>query len=186
VTTGESAAAFDALRRIVRYLRTADRDIEQACGLSVAQLFVLCAMSDTPALSLADLAQRTLTDQSSLSTVVARLVARKLIDRKPSQVDRRRVELGLTPAGRRVVLTAPRAPQAHMIEIIEGMAADRRAELVHALEGFAAAIGANAVAPSMLFEDEPVTRNGRHRRATRVRARAASGTSPRARGRSRA
>jgi len=186
VSTSDSAAAFDALRRIVRYLRIADREIEQACGLSVAQLFVLRALSDTPAQSLADLAQRTLTDQSSVSTVVARLVERKLIDRKPSRVDRRRAELSLTPAGRRVVLTAPLVPQARMIATIDEMTSDRRAELARSLEGLAAAIGANAVSPAMLFEDEPATKNGRHRRGTRGGARAASGTSPRARGRSRA
>ena len=182
----DAASALDALRRVVRYLRLADREVEQACGLSVAQLFVLQTLSDTPAMSLAEVAQRTLTDQSSVSTVVARLVERKLIDRKPSPVDRRRAELWLTPAGRRVVLTAPRAPQARMISTIDEMTAERRTELVRGLEGLAAAIGANAVSPAMLFEDEPATRNGRHRRGTRGRARAASGTSPRARGRSRA
>jgi DNA-binding MarR family transcriptional regulator len=147
--------AFDALRRIVRYLRLADREVQVACGLSVAQLFVLSVLADTPALSLAELAERTLTDQSSVSTVVARLVDNGYVVRRQARGDRRRAELRLTPTGRRVVRTAPRVPQTKMIAAIEAMPAARRAELVRSLEHLAQSIGADAVSPRMLFEDEP-------------------------------
>jgi len=155
--------AFDALRRIVRYLRLADREIQVACGLSVAQLFVLSTLAETPALSLAELADRTLTDQSSVSTVVARLVERGFIVRRQARGDRRRAELRLTPAGKRTVRTAPRVPQARMIAAIDALPATRRAELVRSLADLAASIGADAVAPRMLFEDEPD--RGRRRRS---------------------
>jgi DNA-binding MarR family transcriptional regulator len=161
----DPATALNALRRIVRFLRIADREVESACSLSAAQLFVLHTLSETPALSLARVAERTLTDQSSVSTVVARLVERGLVNRKPSKTDRRRAELSLTAAGRRMVLTAPRPPQAHMIAAMQAMPAPRRAELVRSLEALAAAIGANEVAPRMLFEDEPLP--ARRRRAAR-------------------
>jgi DNA-binding MarR family transcriptional regulator len=157
-----AAAALDALRRIVRYLRLADREVENACGLSVAQLFVLHQLADTSGLSIAEVAERTLTDQSSVSTVVARLVERGLVSRKPSRTDRRRAELSLTARGEKIVLTAPRVPQLAIIEAIRGMTSKKRAELVRALEGLAGAIGANAVEPRMLFEDEP-TRTTRKR-----------------------
>lgn len=152
---GAAGSVMIALRRIVRYLRLADRDAEMACGLSAAQLFVLNTLAEAPSLSLAELAARTLTDQSSVSTVVAKLVARKLVSRKPARTDRRRAELRLTPAGETVVRTAPRIPQGQIIDAIESMPAARRAEVVSALEGLATAIGANEVAPRMLFEDEP-------------------------------
>jgi DNA-binding MarR family transcriptional regulator len=152
-----------ALRRIVRYLRLADRETEAASGLSAAQMFVLHSLSDSPASSLSELADRTLTDQSSVSTVVSRLVDRRLVVRKPSSHDRRRIELRLTTAGVRVVHAAPRVPQADMIEAIRAMPAVRRAELVRGLENLASAIGANELAPRMLFEDEP-PRTRRRRR----------------------
>ncbi len=143
--TASAAAAMVALRRIVRMLRLADREVENVCGLSVAQLFVLHQLSDSPALSIADLAERTLTDPSSVSTVIARLVKQGLVQRKPSRSDRRRVELSLTARGDRLVLAAPRVPQLAMIESIVAMAPKRRSELVRSLEGLASAIGANAV-----------------------------------------
>jgi DNA-binding MarR family transcriptional regulator len=147
-----------ALRRIVRVLRLADREAESAHGLSAAQLFVLHSLFEAPATSLAELAGRVLTDQSSVSTVVARLVLRGFVARRPGS-DRRRAELRITPAGERVVRTAPRMPQKLIVDAIAGMPQERRREIARSLDYLAAAIGANELAPTMLFEDEkPVRR----------------------------
>lgn len=158
----DATAVMVALRRIVRLLRLADRDAESAHGLSAAQLFVLHTLSKEPALSLSDLAQRTMTDQSSVSSVVTKLTARRFVTRSSAKSDRRRTELRLTPSGERVVREAPRVPQSMIGDVIAKMSSGARAELVRSLEGFASAIGANEVAPRMLFEDEP---NGRRRRS---------------------
>lgn len=152
-----------ALRRIVRLLRLADREAEAAHGLSAAQLFVLYSLWLEPASSLAELATRTMTDQSSVSTVVAKLVERKLVARSTSASDRRRSELRLTATGERIVRTAPRMPQTQIADVIAAMPERRRLELVRSLEGFASAIGANELPPRMLFEDEP-----RRRRRSRT------------------
>jgi DNA-binding MarR family transcriptional regulator len=162
-----AAAVLVALRRIVRFLRLADRQAEAAVGLSAAQLFVLQSLAQQPARSVAELAQRTLTDQSSVSTVVARLVERKLITRRAAADDRRRAELRATAAGERLVDRAPRVPQVRIAEIVRAMPAQQRTEFVRSLESFITAIGANEVAPRMLFEDEPA---GVRRSRSRVRA----------------
>ncbi len=154
VPPDEATTVLVALRRIVRFLRLADREVEAACKISAAQLFVLHTLVDKPATSLSEIAERTLTDQSSVSTVVARLVERGLVRRTPSRSDRRRTELRATPAGVRMVLRAPRIAQLQMIEAIRTMPAARQVELARALDGLAVAIGANEVAPRMLFEDE--------------------------------
>lgn len=143
-----------SLRRIIRYLRLADREIESSAGLSSAQLFVLTTLAEAPAISLSEIAKRALTDQSSVSTVVARLVERGLIARKASTKDRRRAELRLTPAGHRLLTTAPAVPQARLIEAIRAMPVARRNELVRALDALVDAIGADAVKPRMFFQDE--------------------------------
>jgi DNA-binding MarR family transcriptional regulator len=144
-----------ALRRIVRLLRLADREAETAHGLSAAQLFVLHTLGSSPASSLAELAARTLTDQSSVSTVVARLVAAKLVVRKAAATDRRRAELRLTAAGARVVRGSPRVPQALIADAVRAMPTAARRGLVRSLDGLVEAIGARELAPHMLFEDEP-------------------------------
>jgi DNA-binding MarR family transcriptional regulator len=143
-----------AVRQIVRFLRLAERSAETGYGLSAAQLFVLQVLVDAPAKSIAEIAARTLTDQSSVSTVVARLVAKKLVRRKMVTTDRRRAELVLTPAGVRVVKRLPRLPQVAIVEAVQAMPRARQANLVRALADLTAAIGADAVTPRMFFEDE--------------------------------
>jgi DNA-binding MarR family transcriptional regulator len=154
-TRDEAVRVMISLRRIVRLLRLADRQIEAAAHLSAAQLFVLHTLVDTSPLSLAEVAARSLTDPSSVSTVVSRLVERGLVARRISPADRRRAELRITPAGRRVIASAPTLPQPRIIAAIRAMPAGHRADLVSTLEAFATAIGAAGVAPRMFFEDEP-------------------------------
>ncbi len=145
---------MNALRRIVRFLRLADREAENAVGLSAAQLFVLQSLAAAPAHSVAELAERTLTDQSSVSTVVAKLVAKRLVARRPATDDRRRVELRVTAAGEQVMRTAPRVPQTRLADALRAMPVGKRDDLVRSLDVLAIAIGAHEIAPRMLFEDE--------------------------------
>ena len=150
----QPVAAMVSLRRIIRYLRITDREIETASGLSAAQLFVLATLADTPALSLGEIAKRALTDQSSVSTVVAKLTKTGLIARKASRKDRRRAELRLTAAGRRVLESSPSTPQQRLIDAMRAMPVARRAEIVRALQGLVEALGADKTAPKLIFEDE--------------------------------
>jgi DNA-binding MarR family transcriptional regulator len=150
----DAAAVMVGLRRIVRMLRVADREAQTGHGLSAAQLFVLHALFDAPAASLAELATRTLTDQSSVSTVVSKLVARRLVSRTIAKHDRRRTELRLTAAGRNVVQRAPRVPQALIANAVTQMPARRRRELVRGLETLIVRVGANSVEPRMMFEED--------------------------------
>ena len=151
---GQTRDVLDAIRRIVQAMRESSRAAEKRVGLSGAQLFVLHSLASAPASSLAELAQRTLTDQSSVSTVVAKLVAKKLVKRSRSAIDRRRAELGVTPAGQRLVDKAPQLLQTRIIEAVSAMPEKPRKELVRSLARLVEAIGANKIEP-LMFSDEP-------------------------------
>ena len=153
----DATSVMVALRRIVRLFRLADREAEGLYGLSAAQMFVLHVLWQEPEMSLADVAARTMTDQSSVSSVVSKLVEKKLVTKRPG-TDRRRAELRLTPKGEHIVRTAPRLPQVLAADVIAAMSPKQRALLVRSFESFASAIGANEMAPRMLFEDEPARR----------------------------
>jgi DNA-binding MarR family transcriptional regulator len=145
----DATAVMNSLRRIVRMIRLA----EGARELSTAQRFVLQSLAAAPASSLAELAGRTLTDQSSVSTVVAKLVEKKLVSRTPSTTDRRRAELRVTPAGAKLVKQMPPLPQTRIIDAVAAMPAKPRAELVRALDKLVVAIGANELEPRMFLEE---------------------------------
>lgn len=154
----DAAAVLDALRRIVRFLRLAERQSESSHGLSAAQLFVLHSLAGSGVRSLGELAERTLTDQSSVSMVVARLVDRKMVVRRPARDDRRRIELVLTARGRAVVARGPNVAQTKIVDAVTAMSAPARRQLITALEGLVRTVGADRVAPRMLFSDEPPPR----------------------------
>ncbi len=166
-----SAGTLRALRRLVRALRLADRAAEARLGLSAAQLFVLERLAEGPVGSMAELAQRTLTDASSVSVVVQRLAERGLVVRATAPQDARRTTLRLSSPGKRLLAAAPRSPQADLLHALEQLSTTDRRELVRLLEQLVRGMGIDENAPvPMLFEGE--ARIGqRRRRAPGARAR---------------
>jgi DNA-binding MarR family transcriptional regulator len=171
--SSSSAGTLQALRRLVRALRLADRAAESRLGLSAAQLFVLERLAEGPVGSMAELAGRTLTDASSVSVVVQRLSERGLVVRATAPDDARRTTLRLSSAGKRLLTAAPRSPQADLLEALERMSTPERKELERLLERVVREMGIDENAPSpMFFEGEH--RVGRRRTRTpssRVRTR---------------
>jgi len=114
-------AVFNALRRLVRAVRLSANEVHGAIGISGSQLFVLQQLVDHPKASLSELASLTHTDHSSVSVVVSRLVQKRLVARKTSAADGRRVELSLTPKGRALLHRAPEVLQERLQRALTGM-----------------------------------------------------------------
>lgn len=148
-----ATSVLDDIRRIFQALRIAARRAEREVGVSGAQLFVLQQLADKPAESLNELAERTLTHQSSVSVVVGRLVQGGLVARDRAEDDRRRIELRLTAAGKRLLRRMPSMPQIQLVETVRELGdrdLRRMARLMHQL---AQAVHAPRAQPHMLFAD---------------------------------
>jgi DNA-binding MarR family transcriptional regulator len=150
----DSQRILDSIRRLVRLLRLADRAAQNELGLSGAQLFVLQELAKTPSLSLNELAERTRTDQSSVSVVVTRLVEAGFVTRDRDARDARRLVLTLTKAGHNTVKRSPGAAQEQIIDIVEGMPAAERKRFAESFERLVDQLGAEKGAAPMLFEDD--------------------------------
>lgn len=164
------AAAVNGVRRLIRGLRLAEQRTRAATGLSAAQLFVLNALRDTPTASLRDLAERTLTDRTSVRAVAERLASDGAvrIERDPS--DRRRQLVRITPAGRRRLAAAPAPPTVQLLTALRRLTPDQLQGLTSSLGTLLDAMGLRDEPATMLFERSGVTRNaaGRAARTTRV------------------
>jgi DNA-binding MarR family transcriptional regulator len=147
------AGIMNAFRRVVRALRLGSQRAEADHGLSSAQLFVLQTLALGPAPSIAAIAERTLTDPSSVSVVVSRLVDRSLVERRTSTADGRRAAISLTRSGRALLQRAPDMPQARVIEALGTIGASNLRALSQGLEALVAAMGAESTPASMFFED---------------------------------
>ena len=159
------ADAVDAFRRVLRELRVVARRTELATGLSAAQMFVLASADAAPGCSINDLAKATMTDRSSVATIVDRLVESRHVTRAASGDDRRRAAISLTARGRRAVRTAESpAPTALLIQGLETLRPAQLHELARGLAALTTGMGIADQPAAMLFED---SRRGRARGAAR-------------------
>jgi DNA-binding MarR family transcriptional regulator len=117
-----------------------------------AQLFVLRQLAEHDGLSLGELAERTLTRQSTVSTVVARLADQGLVRRARATDDHRRLELSLTPAGLRVLNDAPEPPTGRLLSALDALTRPQLEALASGLGALVAALGLERRSATMLFE----------------------------------
>lgn len=82
-------------------------------------------------------AERLEIDPSTASRLVGHAIDAGLLSRRPSPVDARRANLGLTEAGRRVKQVADRFRRAYLDELMTGWTAEERTEFARLLTRFA-------------------------------------------------
>lgn len=148
------SGALNAIRRLVRALRTSADEIERGVGLTTAQTFVLQLLSQSPAESMNELAERTMTDQSSVSAVVSRLEGRGLVARSHSSSDGRRTRVAITPAGQVLLDGRQLTAQARLIRALGFMPREALTALEHELTQLTALMGAAHEPATLLFEDD--------------------------------
>ena len=144
--------AMNAVRQIVRALRAAQDASQATLGVSAAQLFVLREIEKAVSPTIGELAKRTATAQSSVSEVVSRLLARKLVLRSRSSADRRRAAITLTALGRQALADAPETVQERMLAAFERLPEDLQQDLATSVEAWIRESGLGDVAATMFFE----------------------------------
>jgi DNA-binding MarR family transcriptional regulator len=151
----ELSRALNAVRRMVRGLRSAAEAIERELSISAAQLFVLRELADFPDQSVRDLAAVTMTTHSTVSQVVSQLITKGLVTRTPDPSDGRRAVLRLTREGAQLLKRAPRVIQTDLIEGFGTLRQSERRALANGLEKWLDASGMAKVPPRMIF-DKPL------------------------------
>jgi DNA-binding MarR family transcriptional regulator len=150
----DSFVVVDALRRLVRELRESARVAQGRAQITGAQLYVLRVLVAEPGLSINELAERTMTHQSSVSVVVSRLVAAGLVTRAQARDDRRRMVVTPTARGRAVHKRSPAVAQEKLITAVRLMAPAERRAVARGLGSLVQALGASRGKPAMFFEEE--------------------------------
>ena len=146
---------MNSVRSIERAIRMENVEVERALGISLAQMYVLQLLDERPAASVNELADRTLTHQSSVSVVVRRLTERGFVEKRPSTDDGRRVEIAITEAGRDLLRRAPNPTQAALIKGLRQLPSPTLEVLDGALHSWLEQMGMLEEAPPMFGEDEP-------------------------------
>lgn len=146
----------NGFRRLLRVLRMAAVETQASAGISAAQAYVLSQLTQADVLSVKELAARTLTDRSSVASVVDRLVEQGLAARSRSALDRRRAAIRITARGRRVAGRAPAPPTARLVTALEGFDEAEVRTLAQLLSRLVESMGLEQGPAPMLFEGEAV------------------------------
>lgn len=150
-----SHIAEEALRRIVRGLRVASRQIETTAPVSAAQLFVLQQLAEAPMMSLREIADRTMTDRTSVAHLLERLEAQGYVARRRSEKDRRRYDIVIEPRGHELLAQAPVSPTARVLRAMESFSSSELDELTRGLQKLVKAMGLTGGTLPLLFSDTP-------------------------------
>ena len=151
----DAARALNALRRMVRGIRSAAEGVERDLRISAAQLFVLSELAQVPDQSVKDLAAVTMTTHSTVSQVVSQLISKRLVIRTADAFDGRRSVLRVSRKGTDLLRKAPRAIQEDLLDGFATLRLAERRELANGLERWLAASGLSGVPATMMF-DKPV------------------------------
>lgn len=96
-----------SLRRIIRATDLHSRYLAKTTGLTTPQMLLLRCIRDKGELTIGELANQVSLSQATVTTILDRLERRKLVYRRRSERDKRKVHAFLTDEGRDVLKTSP-------------------------------------------------------------------------------
>jgi len=148
-----SANALIAIRQIMRAAEFASRDLANRSGLTPSQIVVLQIIAqdggETGAGNIAESAQ---ISQATVTILLDKLEAAKLIIRRRGESDRRRVSAKITEAGRKILADTPDVLQNSFVDRFEELLDWEQASVVAALERVATMLNAQDIDASPILD----------------------------------
>lgn len=130
-------AVLEQFRVIFRSTKKHFQWVEQATGVSGAQLWLLAELQRTPGIRVTELARALAVHQSTVSNLLERLEEKGLVQRERSARDARNVLPSLTAAGRSVIARAPMPLEGVLPNALRALPAAELAQLHVLLESLA-------------------------------------------------
>ncbi len=120
-TSPERTHAMDVLRKfriVVGAVRRHTRELERACGVAGAQVWMLAAIAEKPQITVSALSRSLSIHVSTASNLLEKLAQKGLIERLRCDDDRRAVRLRITPAGQAILVNAPQPLQGLLMDAL--------------------------------------------------------------------
>ncbi len=131
-TSASSPVAMEILKKfriIIGAVRQHSRELESACGVGGAQVWMLAAIAETPEITVSKLSRALSIHVSTASNLLDKLAKRGLVERLRSDDDRRAVRLRITHAGQVILDRAPRPASGLIIDALSRMSHESLARL---------------------------------------------------------
>lgn len=141
-----------AIRRILRSTELYGRELARRAGVTPVQIRVLQIVAETGSATPKAIAKRMGVSQPTMTSLVNRLAAKKLVEKHPSEVDRRQTDIVITELGQGAVDQAPDALQQRYVQQFESLDDWEQAMIVATLERVAAMLDASDIDASPVLD----------------------------------
>lgn len=128
-----SLQVLKKFRIIYGSVRQQFREVEQGCGVTGAQLWLMQEIAKSPEIGVSELAERLSIHQSTCSQLVEKLVTRGLVIKERSKEDQRRVGLCVTKEALHALKTAPGPAEGILPEALQSLSESALLSLDNAL-----------------------------------------------------
>jgi len=157
-----AADALVALRQIIRATDMDGRQLAKQTGLTTSQLVVMQLLKRSPGLTITKLAERVSLRQATVTALIDKLESRSLVQRKRSDLDRRRVELYLTEEGSAMIEAAPTILQERFIVQFDQLEDWEQSFILAALQRVASMLDAGELDASPVLSVGALDRTEKH------------------------
>ncbi len=134
VARAQGERLYEVFAELVRAYQFRDR--EQTCcwGLSISQCYAIETLFSKGPMTMSELARTLFLEASTVTRVVDRLVDADLVERTTSASDRRVCRVGVTDAGRRLVLRIRDDLIDEHVRVLQQVPARSREQVITALD----------------------------------------------------
>jgi len=154
-----SESALVALRRILRATEFNSRNLARASGLTPSQVLALEFLKNRDEATPSEIAAHASLKQATITSLLDRLEARKLINRRKDAIDGRRVLVTLTAAGKKALDASPDALQQLFQARFNALKDWEQASIIASLERVASLLDAETIDAGPILDigalDEP-------------------------------
>lgn len=147
-----SEDALIALRQIQRRTEHASKKLAAQAGLTPSQLLVMQILAERGETSAGQISEMTQLKHATITSLVDKLEARGLLNRRKCEEDRRRVWLTLLPEGEAVITSAPGLLQETFQSRFSQLPDWQQAMLVSALEQVATLLDAEQLEAAPILD----------------------------------
>ncbi len=150
-------STLTALRRILRATDLHSREVASSVGLTTVQLRLLKIVQESQSANAKTLALQLHVSQATITVLLDKLEAKKMIERRVSETDRRQKLIHITGLGRDALEAAPDPMQRAFVRRYEKLEAWEQAMLMAAAERIAYLLDADGLDASPVLAAGDIT-----------------------------
>lgn len=146
-----------AIRQIIRAVDLHSRKLNKELGLTGPQLLLMRSIRDCGEVTIRQISKNTNMSQATATTIIDRIEKRGLVERKRSQLDKRKVHAYLTEEGAMLLEKAPLPLQDHFIDRFQNLDVWEQSLLVSSVQRISSMMNAEHLDVAPLLEVGNIT-----------------------------